>query len=368
MLPYWILFFVFAIGAIQATRLSASRGYATDYGGVDSGGRKAKPPVEALLLPAALLTVLMIGLRYQVGGDWATYVGIFTRIQHSSFINALTVQEPGFSLVNWLVAQAGLEIWAVNLVCAAVFIYGLYEFGKSQPNPWLVFVVAVPYLVIGVGMGYTRQAAAIGLSMVGLVAVSRGSLPRFVFWVLLAALFHRSAVILIPIVTLSYSRNRLEAVLVGGVAIILGYFVSVGGVDKFERGYINQVYQAQGAGIRLSMNLVPALIYLFFSKRFTPNRTERTTWRTMSILAVVAFAVWLRIESTVWIDRLALYLIPLQLYVLGRFPTAMAKRGQASPLLVLSVIAYSALVELVWLVFANHSKYWIPYRVYPLFS
>jgi hypothetical protein len=324
--------------------------------------------IETLLMPAALLTVLMIGLRYQVGGDWWTYMDIFKRIEHSSLIDALAVQEPGFSFVNWIVARAGLEIWAVNLICGGIFIYGLYVFGKTQPNPWLVFVVAVPYLVIGVGMGYTRQAVAIGLSMIGLVAVSKGSLARFVFWTLLAGLFHRSAVILIPIVLLSYSRNRLEAILIGVAAVVLGYFVSTGGLEKLERGYLNQVYQAQGAGIRLSMNLVPSVIYLLFARRFTADPVERTTWRTMAILGVLAFAFWLRIESTVLIDRLALYLIPLQLYVLARFPTAFARKGQASPVLVLAVIAYSAAVEFVWLVFANHSKYWIPYRIYPLFS
>jgi hypothetical protein len=30
------------------------------------------------------------------------------------------------------------------------------------------------------------------------------------------------------------------------------------------------------------------------------------------------------------------------------------------------VVAYCALVEFVWLNFANHAKFWIPYQVYPL--
>jgi hypothetical protein len=365
MLPYWLLFLMFAVGAIQATRHSAVR---SARGSAPAARREPRPVIESLLMPAALVTIAMIGLRFEVGGDWLTYLHLFTAISRADLLDALSQSEPGFAAINWLVASLGLKIWAVNLLCGAIFVCGLYTFAKEQPNPWLVFVVAVPYLVIGVGMGYTRQAVAIGLSMIGLAAIARGSLARFVFWVLLAGLFHRSAVILIPIVTFSYSRNRLEALLIGGAAIGLGYLLSVGGVDRFERGYVNQIYQAQGAGIRLSMNLLPAVIYLLFARRFTADAQERSTWRVMALLAIVAFAAWLRIESTVWIDRLALYLIPLQLYVLSRLPTAFARKGQASAILVLCVIAYSGVVEFVWLTFANHSKYWIPYRIFPLFS
>ncbi len=53
MFPYWILFTVFAAGAVQ---------YRTDPRRLVQGG--------PLLLAAALFTALMIGFRYDVGGDW----------------------------------------------------------------------------------------------------------------------------------------------------------------------------------------------------------------------------------------------------------------------------------------------------------
>ena len=36
-------------------------------------------------------------------------------------------------------------------------------FVRRQPMPWLGLLVAIPYLVIVVGMGYSRQAIALGL-------------------------------------------------------------------------------------------------------------------------------------------------------------------------------------------------------------
>jgi hypothetical protein len=35
---------------------------------------------------------------------------------------------------------------------------------------------------------------------------------------------------------------------------------------------------------------------------------------------------------------------------------------------VVAVVLYYAAVLLVWLVFATHSQYWLPYRFYPLES
>ena len=51
-------------------------------------------------------------------------------------------------------------------------------------------------------MGYTRQAAAIGLAMVGISMFIKGRLGLFMFWVFLAAAFHKSAVFLIQWVLL----------------------------------------------------------------------------------------------------------------------------------------------------------------------
>ena len=62
------------------------------------------------------------------------------------------------------------------------------------------------------------------------------------------------------------------------------------------------------------------------------------------------------------VDRLSLYLIPLQLAVLPR----VAYLFKARKLGRLLVMLYSAAVLFVWLNFAVHAEYWVPYQFYPL--
>lgn len=373
MLPYWLLFFLFAAAALRFG-LSAPAGPAATAGsGAATGNQPTQYHWERLgqhtsLLPvAALVPALMIGLRYGVGTDWGAYVTIFKDIARSDLGTALFRIDPGYAALNWIASELGAGIWLVNIACGLLFMFGLTRFARAQPNPWLAIVVAVPYLIIGVGMGYSRQAVAIALCMAGLASLSAGApFSRFVFWVLAGALFHRTAVILIPIVALGYTRNRLHTVFIGLLGCAAGYYVlTLGqGLEHFRGAYVSRVYESQGAVVRLAMNLPPSLIYLAASRRFTADETERRIWRNFAIIALASFLGYFFIASSAPLDRMALYIIPLQLFVFARLPNVISQDGRPTPFFVVCVVVYSALVQLVWLEFSNNSKNWIPYRVY----
>ena len=368
MFAYWFLFGVFAVGAFRFTPVAPLPSHVPSaparvpFRLHEQGGR--------LLTIATLIPVLMIGLRYDVGTDWGAYVEMFEEIRRRGLDYGLSRIDPGYGLLNWIVGMAGFEFWLVNLVCAGLFMFGLVKFARIQSHPWLAIAVAIPYLVIGVGMGYSRQAVAIGLGMAGLATIaSNGSFIRFVVWVLAASLFHRTAVVLIPIVALAYSKNRFQSVVIGALGCLVGYYVLAQGqgIEHFQRGYISQTRESQGAGIRLAMNLPPAVIFLALARRFTRDPTQGRIWLIFALIAVFSFAAWIFVTSTTALDRMALYIIPLQVFVLSRIPTALSLPGRASGLLVTAVILYSAVVELVWLNFSNNARYWLPYQIYPFF-
>jgi hypothetical protein len=66
--------------------------------------------------------------------------------------------------------------------------------------------------------------------------------------------------------------------------------------------------------------------------------------------------------ATVVVDRIALYIIPLQAFVLGRLPFALARQVGGYTQLSLAVIIYSAIVQFVWLNYAVHASSWLPYQ------
>lgn len=342
MIPYWLLFGYFFAGALLS--------------------RPSKPPARTPLVLGLLIVTIMVGLRFEVGADWTTYEFLFRYAGHVGLWSALKVGDPGYQFVNWIVKQLGQEIWLTNLICAAIFAWGLNRFARVQRDPWLALVIAMPYLVIVVAMGYTRQAVAIGIIMAGLAALQRGaSIVTFTFYVVAAALFHRTAVVALPLVALAADRNKFMNLVVGLAACVLLYDVFLSdSLDQFVKNYIDAEYNSQGAAIRVAMNLVPATIFLFARRRFAFDPHEEKIWRNFSLTAWALLIVLLVSPSSTAVDRLALYVIPLQLAVLSRLPYAFGRPGE----LRLAVAAYSAIVLFIWLNFAKHAESWLPYRLY----
>ena len=350
MLPYWFLFVIPAIGALKER--SSYRG---------NIARKS-------FTGATLLLSVMIGFRYEVGGDWSSYLLYLHRTRDFSLSEVFTQGDPGYILVNWLAARTVDEIWFVNLVCGFIFSIGLVAFAKIQPRPWLALLVAIPYLVIVVAMGYSRQAVAIGLAMLGLVALTRDrSNIKFVIWIALAATFHKTALLLVPIAALSASRGRVWTACWIGVSTALLYYLFLeDSVDRLIYGYIEREYNSQGAAIRVTMNALPAIIFLLARRRFYLSQSESRLWTNIAVVALAFIGFLIVSPSSTVVDRMALYFIPLQIFVLSRLPDAFPEKGNNIGLIGVGVILYSACIQFVWLNFAANAADWLPYQFYPL--
>lgn len=355
MWPYWLLFLVPAYLAVSRLRPT---------------------PVVVLILQRKrwssawnvvfFLLVLMTGLRHEVGGDWITYIEMLDSYTDTTSAARLGFQDPAFILFNLLATWSGSGVYLLNLLSAIFFSLGLTVFCRAQPRPWLALVVAVPYLITVVAMGYTRQGVAIGVAMVAMVALGQGSTLRFVMWIALAALFHKSAIILIPMAILASTKQRVLTLMWVTVTGLVLFVLLVQEATSFLMyGYIESKYQSSGAGIRIAMNALPGALFLLFRKRFQLSLDQRSFWTWMAWSALL-FIVLLQVSpSSTAVDRVALYWIPLQLFVLSRLPNAVGQRDGKNAVWVYAVVAYSAAVHFVWLVYADTAFAWLPYQFYP---
>lgn len=307
-----------------------------------------------------------IGMRHEVGGDWSTYLQHIELLRGVPFLEFWAYGDPAYAFLNWIGSNMFGDVYFVNTVCAFLFCLGLFTFARSQPRPWLVLVVAFPYLILVVAMGYTRQGVAIAFLMMGLVSLMKGSLLRFIIWVAIAALFHKTVLIFLPLAIFSVSeRPVLAAVGVLVTASLSFYLLLQEALDGFVSLYIESEYESAGAGFRIALNVIPAVIYLLFRKRFKLKDKMSRFWTWTSASAILFIVLLFVSPSTTAVDRLALYWIPLQLFVLGRLPEVFGGNGRKNMLWVLLLAAYSFSVLFFWLFFADHSSFWIPYRFYP---
>lgn len=345
MWPYWLMLLIPAWGMLSPKRLPA-------------------PQAHVVWFLVGSLFALLMGLRHEVGGDWGNYLPLFRGASMLSFGEVIGGGDPGYYVINWLVAHAGGDIYHVNLICAAILMWGTVVFCRAQPNPWLALLVSVPYMLVVVGMGYTRQAVALGFALLGLTALGNARVRTFVVWVAIGSTFHKSAVLLLPIAALSATRNRLLiAGLVGLTTSLLYYLLLADASEALWQNYVSADYQSEGGLIRVLMNVVPAIVMILYRRRLVPDPHERKLWLWIAGFALICLPLVLLASTAV--DRVALYLIPIQLFVFARVPRLASSVATRTPL-VLVVIGYYVAVMFVWLNFAPHARYWLPYQFMPL--
>lgn len=344
MFLYWAIFSTLALGAL-----------------LNVDGRTGRWQT-LLLIFASIPTALMIGLRWKIGPDWADYLDIFKYTQLFSLNMAIAHQDPGFMVLIWLLHRIGAPFWVLNMICGVVFIAGLTAFCRRQPNPWLAFLVAFPYLVIVVGMSGDRQSAALGFLFFGLNAFERARLISFVFFLVVAALFHGSVLLMLPVCLLAYTRNGLLQAALLIAAGVLGYYFFREVFSVYAHRYSMEKIQSTGVVYRLAMNALSAVLFLAFKRRFQLDEHQEKLWRNISLTTLALGLTLLVVPSSTAVDRFLLYLFPLQFFVLSRIPRILTAERQTAGQLTIAVIGYAALVQIVFLQLGTFSQYYVPYR------
>lgn len=341
MLPYW-LFFLLPAGVVLANRRLTANSRLYVWGSI------------------WLLFSLAIGLRVQVGGDWYNYLRLFDSHSAKSLWQVVSGGDPAYYLLNWIALQAGGSILWVNTICGMIVMAGVVRFAHAQPLSWLALLVAIPYLIIVVAMGYTRQSAALGLLLIALVSLGKGQMRWFVFWVLLGAAFHKSAVLMLPVAALASTSNRYWSLFwVGLMSLVGAYLFLYESADALWANYVEADYQSQGGLIRVLMNAVPAVLFFIFRRYLRLSEAEDKLWFWMALLSLICIP--LVVLSSTATDRVALYLIPIQMFVFARLPFVVSDPRHRG-LITLGVIGYYGLVQAVWLFFATHAYAWLPYE------
>ena len=304
---------------------------------------------------------LAIGLRHEVGCDWGIYLDIFNETMLLPFPGVQGGMDPGYGVLNWLVTVLDGEIYWVNLFCGGVFSAGVIIFARRQPYPWLAITVLVPYLLIVVAMGYTRQSVALGLIFWGLTRLADGRFFSYLLLIAVAGLFHKSALLMLPLGVLASSQHKVAKLFaIVAVGVLLGVLLLLEYSSVFWNQYVEASLESEGGAIRVWMNVLPTVLMLLYWRRWRETFHDHQVWFWIGMLALVC--VPLVSTASTAVDRIALYFSPIQVAVFSRMP-ALAKSSVTRTVLVLGFLGYYGTVLWVWLNLGIHSKLcWIPYQ------
>ncbi len=358
MFTYWFVFIVISIFSLSstATRVFVNLGrYRVD-----------------VLTSIFIVLFLILGLRYNTGGDWGPYFRLNQSVVGTPLSSILN-QDQAYSLLNWIGANVFGGVFIPNLVVSGIFLFGLKKFCDKLPNPALGLLISLPYLVWVVGQGYVRQAGAIGCFLWAVSDMNNKSSWNYYFKLAIAALFHKTAVLLVPFGMFSKAKIlSLKNFLISLGVICFSLLIFNALAYDFISGMWNNYLTAEQSGItasgtavRLSMTVLCALGTVLCISHFTISSNERVFWMVFSTVALALAPLYFFLPHTI-LDRIILYWLPLQIFFLGRLPGIFkTDLGNGQLLITVSVIFLCASVQWVWLFFGRHSSAWIPYQFFP---
>ena len=175
------------------------------------------------------------------------------------------------------------------------------------------------------------------------------------FWIFFASTFHISALAFMPLVLFQYLQKKIISLFLILVPLsgifYLNYQLII---SKLEIYFLNEMV-SDGAFIRSIMNLIPAVIFIIFIKKFKISKSEKYFWTQMSFVSILFSIILILYPNYTVIDRIGYYLIALQIFVFTFLPGVFGNPLKKNKFWVISVISYYFLVLFVWQNFADHN-------------
>lgn len=173
----------------------------------------------------ALLFVLLFAVsasRYELGNDYKRYLEFFRLISKDQYVPT----EIGFNAIVRLMQMIfGSETYlSIFALCAAftigLFLKALYDLSENFGMSFFLFFCFGYYFY---SMNSVRYYMAVALVMVSMQFVIKGQIGKFVSLVVIAALFHKSALIAIVVYLLAVGSYRRwqYGLLIAGMASAL---------------------------------------------------------------------------------------------------------------------------------------------------
>ena len=189
-------------------------------------GMMSRKALLGTVAAAGIFTALFLvqAFRINVGNDYAKYVEFMHLARFGSYVPT----EPGFNLIAWLTFRLfGWENFlfcfaVMALITAAGFMFAIDRLSVSFFPVFVMFITLGYYFQ---SINTVRYYMALSLAACSMYFLLKRDLPRYLLFVLIAACFHKSALVVLlfyPAAMIVYRRLYL-AVLVcaGALGLIL---------------------------------------------------------------------------------------------------------------------------------------------------
>jgi hypothetical protein len=327
---------------------------------------------QASLVVSVLLGLglwLFMGTRFATGCDFYGYLVRFETLYEGVDASAFySSEEPGFHLLNVLIKELGLGYVWLNVAASLIYLVCVFRFSRLSPRPLLLVALFFPILIVQLGMSGLRQALAVGFLLLAFVQFVEKRKLRTAIWVVIAAQFHTSAYVFLPIALLAGTQVSVWRIC--AALMVLGPVAALfldERIQVYSDRYVEQIYgesSSSGALFRYAVVLLPAIAFEMYKTRV--RRVFPETYDLSRLFSLMTFAlIPVALVSTVALHRFVYYVQPVSLLMFINVAMVLPRRGRASRQLLFIPALVLGLYMLGWFGMSRHADYcYVPYQSY----
>lgn len=251
------------------TALTVLLAYAVNNQSISDTNRITRQQVCNRIFIISIFTLLFIvsAGRYYVGNDYGEYVGTFAKIHMSRKVSS----ELGFNtVVRAIQILCGYEqfipVFAVfSFATVAFFLKAIYDQAEWFPYSFFLFMASGYYLS---SLNTVRYYFALAIAMFAAKYIIQRDYTRFLIWILVAAMFHKTVLLVIPVYWFASKKwKKIE------IAFLLVLCTSLLFFKDFYRSIIFKIYpyyenSVFDTGNTSYSNIIKGLCILVFALLF----------------------------------------------------------------------------------------------------
>lgn len=271
---------------------------------------------------AAIFSILFLlaALRLEVGNDYGSYVVTC----HEIFQNGYVVTEPGYNfIVKILYTLSGKEDY---LLMFAVFAFAtsfifLKSFYEQSENFAMTFFLFMTFGIYFQSFNTVRYYFVLAITLYSLRFVVRKQYGKFILLILLAALFHKSVLVVIPIYIIAnrtFKKWQIAGMSILGVAVFIGKDFILQLALKLYPSYANTPYLNNPEGLRGNLPIIGRcvailILCLIFYKNTIKDSKANRLYFNLNIIAIILYVCGSFIPL---LTRFTYYLITAQILLI----------------------------------------------------
>jgi transmembrane protein EpsG len=315
------------------------------------------------------LIFLFLGLRYDFGNDYETYINLFNRVAENEDIafdqNMYFFYEPGWMFLNWLFRPIGF--FGMTIAIASFYSITIYKLIKKYIPPkyyWLAvfFVVFNPGFLL-VHSTTMRQTVAILIFLSSLNYILEKRIFLFIICILFAATFHYTSLTTLMISPFLFN-NRKVSVLYGYIlfAIYLLLFL-LGNTMAPYFGQLVSLFSERYGSYSDEGTANSGLGFLLYSSLFLLTiKLDKLQDKTIALFFKLGIVYFMLMPFTLIIEmtsRIGMYYSPAVVIV---YPFILKTLKLAKPIFLLVMILFTIYQFFQFFYSSTYKDYFMEYH------